>query len=239
MKKPIIKLTILCLLILASCQELEEDGNNGTPGTPDYTLSVDGKLNCILLNSSVATSTAISAGTYSVAVSGDAFFAPSASHKRVLIRYSGSDDDHLQILSIGSSKSLGFRSGKLYAFFADWQSIDDNSGSVNISFDGTTLPVHGKDNCVLLNSSVAASVNIPEGVYKVKVTGNAFFSPGATHYDVFIRYAGSLDDELDILSIGGEKTLSLRNGDKFYAFFADWDNVSDNSGTVKIEFYKQ
>ncbi len=209
------------------------------PATPTYTLTVHGRDNCILLNTSVAVPTGISPGSFPVTVSGDAFFAPGASHKNVFLRYSGSDDDHLAMLPIGGTRTLGLRAGKMFAFFADWSDINDNSGDAFVSFGNTSITVNGKDNCIFLDNSVAARTTIPAGVYKVKVTGNAYFAPDATHYDVLVRYAGTADDELDILPIGGEKTLSLRNGYGFYAFFADWDNIDDNSGTVTLEFYKQ
>jgi hypothetical protein len=211
-----------------------------TPSTtPTYTLSVNGQTNCVLLNSSPAAFKSISSGSFLFNVTGNAYFSPGASHKNVFIRYSGSDDDHLAMLAIGGTKALGLRSGKMYAFFADWDDINDNSGDAIITYGANSLTVNGKTNCIFLDDSPAARMVIPAGTYKVKVTGDAYFSLGATHYDVLVRYAGTTDDMLDILPIGGEKTISLRTGYGFYAFFADWDNLGDNSGTVTLEFYKQ
>ncbi len=238
----LISVFLLLITLLASCVEGDDGGTQQGSQTviPKYTLNVHGKDNCILLDNSVAARKTIPAGTYSIGFTGNAYFSPNASHGDVLIRYAGIDDDHLGSLKIGSSTSLSLRNGNgFYAFFADWSSILDNSGDLILKIGSNNLTVNGKNNCIFLDNSVAAHTKIPAGTYLIKIKGDAFFSPGASHQTVLVRYAGSDDDHLGTLPIGGSTTLQLREGYGFYAFFADWSSISDNSGVITIEFYKQ
>ena len=209
---------------------------------PTYSLRVNGKDNCILLDNSVAVRADVPAGTYTVHVGGNAYVDAAASYGKVLIRYAGADGaDHLEALPIGGSRILHLRNGYgFYAFFADSSDRSDKGGMVTLSLGSELLQVNGRVNCILLADSVAARTNLPAGTYTVKVTGDAFYATAASHGKVLVRYAGADGTEhLDALPIGSTTTLNLRNGYGFYAFFADWSSVSDNSGVVTIEFYKQ
>lgn len=225
---------------------------NADGAPPDYTLDVHGKDNCILLDPTVAARIRIPAGDYRVEVSGNAFYEDANSFGNVLVRYAGeidhTDRDYLEALPIGESTSLHFRDTystyyNFMAFFADSGDLTDNSGTVTINFyeGSNSLPsyflnVHGRDNCIRLDNSVAISTNILGGKYQIEVSGDAFYYPDNSHGKVFIRYRGTDRDYLEALLIGGSTVLQLKDG-TFYAFFADWSSIGDNSGVVTINFY--
>ena len=218
------------------------DGPSDEPsGSPTYTVSVHGRYNCVFLDSSASARTTIGGGTYSVTTSGNAYYQSGIGHGNVLIRYPGADStDHSKALQIGDTYELRLRTGYgVYAFFAEDSLLSDNNGTVNLSFDGTQLPVDGRYNCIALAPSVAARISIPAGTYTVKAIGKAYFGIGGEFDGVLVQYAGSDRNHLDILTTGSSSILHIGAGQRFYAFFADWSYLGDNSGSMTLEFYRR
>lgn len=123
-------------------------GNSDNSGIANINIgsqivSVNGKNNCILLDNSPAKHINLPAGTYTVSVTGNAYYASPASsdnnYDNVFAMYSGSDNkNHFIALPIGSTKTLNIRNDGggyvFYAFFTDWLGYSDNSGNVTIKF---------------------------------------------------------------------------------------------------------
>lgn len=235
------KLLILIFLItiLYSCNE-EKPTDPIDPDKSDYTLVVHGKNNCILLDNSVAARINLAAGTYNIQTSGDAYIFGNESHGKVQIRYYGADgDNYPDEIIIGTSKTLQLREWNFYAFFTDWEDLSDNHGVVTLNLNTIQLEVDGKNNCILLDNSVAARTTIPAGTYQIKFTGDAYIFGNESHKKVHIRYYGSDGkNHADVIPIGSTITLSLLEWE-FYAFFTDWEDINTNTGEVRIEFYKQ
>jgi hypothetical protein len=231
---------IFVLSLVYSCDK-EENPTDPTTNTADYTIKVHGKNNCILLDNSVAARINLPDGAYNIITSGDAYIFGNESHGKVQIRYYGADgDNYPDVINIGSSKSLNLRGWNFYAFFTDWEDISTNHGVVTLNFNNNqfALEVDGKNNCILLDNSVAARETIPAGTYQIKFKGDAYIFGNESHKKVYIRYYGSDGKNYaDVIPIGSTITLSLREW-QFYAFFTDWEDINSNSGEVLIEFYK-
>lgn len=98
-------------------------------------LIVDGKLNCINLNNTTAASLTLEKGTYNISVSGDAFYGGTASLGGFLLRYLGSDEIYYnEIIRFGENITIDMGAHNIYAFFADWSNINDNTGQIVVEF---------------------------------------------------------------------------------------------------------
>ena len=201
-------------------------------------LIVDAKKNCFELVGSAAAMKQIPGGSYTLQISGNAYYGGSATFRYVLVRYCGSDYRfHLGVLNIPTTLNLHLEgtppNSPFHAFFVDQQNVMDNSGSITLNFGSTQFAVHGRTNCMLIENLPASKITVQPGTYRVRASGSAFYV-GSTPMSEVLVYHGSICLALSV----GQTVIVNMDGSPFYAFLADWSGVNDNSGQIKLEFLK-
>ncbi|MGB8656520.1 MAG: hypothetical protein WCE90_01885 [Candidatus Zixiibacteriota bacterium] len=96
--------------------------------------------------------------------------------------------------------------------------------------------VHGRDNCVFLDTSVAARRWLPQGTYLFTASGTAYYEPGSPFRNLLFRHRSSANhDSTRILEIG--HSVTVRQGIEYYcyAMLIDWSDTTNNSGAITLD----
>ncbi|MEI6613547.1 MAG: hypothetical protein WCL37_01490 [Chrysiogenales bacterium] len=214
---------------------------SATPMSILATLNVNAKSNCFILNNSAAVEALINPGSYTVQLSGNAYFNGTSPFNAVLVCYESLDSiPHFAALTIGQAYNLDLRSNgaqaRLHAFFVEDSMRTDNSGEVTLTFGSQQIKVHGENNCIGFDRIPAAQISVPAGSYNIRVSGNAYSSPYTTMNEILVFYYSNSGICQQALTVGQTTRITITSF-FFWAFFVEGFNSEDNSGVVQLEFF--
>ena len=206
-------------------------------------LVVKAKENCFELAGSAAAMQQIPGGNYTLNITGNAYYVGTANFGYVFGRYYGADNRfHLAAFNSHMTLSLNLAGTPpncpFYAFFLDSGNLNDNSGFLVFNFGSIQFNVYGKTNCILIESIPMAKIAVPAGTYFVRVSGNAYYAPATPMNEVLVSFITNNGGNVSLALTVGQTTTIVTNGSTFYAFFADWSGIDDNSGQVRLEFLR-
>ena len=205
------------------------------------TITIDAKANALLLTSKnakmVGNLTANQRYTVSVTannISGSpmqgVFFVAEDSSE-VQCRYVPSGAS-FQYVPINSSYQLA-------AFYVDWSSTSDNSGTVTVNINGPTtqtLTINAKDNAIFLDtiSTVIGNLN-PTQEYVVAVRDSAL--SGILTRGVFFMYEEAAGDVQFKYIPSGQAFTFKPNASSYQLapLYVDWSTTSDNTGKIFVD----
>ncbi len=225
-------------------QEFAEDSVRITvveapPPPPVISLDVDARENCYKMDNVNAAHVDVPLDFYTLTpVGANAFFNPNGPYSRIFV---SCKTTHMNVVDLDQSTTISnTQEAGVYAFFTDVGTLDDNSGGVTlnlVSIDQTStaqLEVDAVANCILLNDSRAAHIELANGSYLVHAQNNNASYKVDEYYSYV--YLATANAHYYRMPLAGFVEVTVNDGNGLYAFFTDTYKIGDNNGTVTLIF---